>query len=163
VAKFFDIVKGREKDITDLVTQEVDTSSQVYQASIAQLTEMMTNADSIKKQDPDAKPKDGESRWDTVIWGYTNGAEDPLTDIHFVIAHGLTRIISQGFQEELEGLTMAEQKDWVLNAITDVVVLRGLKGIGREATYYKQWREKRPKGLGWISDEREAAYMAVLR
>lgn len=162
VAKFQEIISGREEDIVSLAAEACNPESNTYKEGINELTEMMKNADTVKTADPNAKPVDGDPRWDSVIWGYTNGADDPATDIHFVIAHGLCRVISQVFVDELRDLTGAEKKDWLLNAMTDIIALKGVQGIGREAKFYKQWREKRPAGLGWVSDERDKAYKQTI-
>lgn len=162
VHEFQEIVAGREKEVVALAADACDPESPNYMGGVKQLTEMMRNADTIKTNDPSAKPVDGDPKWDSVIWGYTNGAIDPKTDIHFVVAHGLTRLISQGFKDELSDLPGAEQKDWLLNAMTDMVALNGVQGRGREAEFYKQWRDKRPEGLGWVSDETDQAYKEAL-
>jgi len=158
VAKFQRILSGRGEDLVLLAAKAYDPESDTYKLGIEELTSMMRNADTIKTADPNAKPVDGDPKWDLVIWGYTNGAVDPLTDIHFVISHGLCRFISQEFKNELSNLTAAEKKDWLLNAMADIIALKGIQGLGREAKFYKQWREKRPMGLGWISDDRDNAY-----
>ncbi len=162
VAKFQEIISGRVDYFVSFAAEACNPESDTYKEGINELTEMMKNADIIKTADPNAKPVDGDPRWDSVIWGYTNGADDPATDIHFVIAHGLCRVISQEFKDEIKDLTGAEKKDWLLNAMTDVIALKGVQGQGREAKFYKQWRDKRPLGLGWVSDVRDQAYREAI-
>ncbi len=163
VTKFNNIVNGKVGELMDLITQACDPDSGVYRDGVQELVEMMKNADKIKNDNPEAKPVDNDPLWDSVIWGYTNGATDAITDVHFVICHALCRIASQRFKDQLKDLSGAEKKDWLLNAMTDVIILKGMQDEGKEAQFYKQWRDKRPDGLGWISDSREQAFAKVLK
>lgn len=158
-AKFREIIAGREGEVMSLIAGACNPESDTYKAGLEDLTRMMKLADEIKKENPEAKPVDGDEQWDEVIWGYTNGADNPITDVHFCVAHGLSRILSQIFSKNLEGLRGPDKKDWLLNAMTEVVIMNGVRDKNCwEGEFYQEWKNTRPKGLGWISDTREAAY-----
>lgn len=158
VSKFKEITTGKEDNFIELTAQACDPESLTYKTGLIRLSEMMKGADVIKKENPEAIPNDKDPKWDNVIWGYTKGATELITDIHFCVSHGLSQILSAKFPDEMEKLGGPSKKDWLLNAITDVIILKGLQNQGWEGEFYQQWKNKRPDGLGWISEGREKAY-----
>lgn len=138
-----------------------DTTSKFNHRGIRELTKMMKIAEEIKQTEPDWKPTDGDPRSDNVIWGFVNGAASPQTNIDFAICHGIERILTQRFRGH-PGLEYTHHKDWLLSALNDVVALRGLQGEYPEATLLDRWSQKRPDGLGWISQPRIDAYKESL-
>lgn len=161
-AKFKEIIAGREDEFMGIVARACDPENKSYELGVKKLTEMMKKADRIKTKNPDAKADDKDHMWDNVIWGYTNGADDPETDEHFCITHGLTQIINRSFFKKLNTEGNLFKKDWFICAMTEVLILKGLRGEGWESEFYQQWRDTRPKGLSWVSDSRLAAYKAEL-
>jgi len=151
--EFMETMGSEETKILYAVHHAGGMQDRVSQEGITELAFMMKNAAQLKQKEPDWKPTDGDPRSDTVIWGFVNGANDPNINMHFVICHGIERILTQA-----SPLEYTKHKDWLLSALTDVVALRGLQGKFPETKLLSLWGQKRPDGLGWISQSRQNEY-----
>lgn len=160
--EFIDHMQPYKTQILDIVHHAGGIQDELTQQGVTELAFMMENAAQLKQTEPTWKPTDGDPRSDNVIWGFVNGATDPETNIDFVICHGIERIVSQSFRDN-SGFEYTKHKDWLLSAMTDVVALRGLQGKYTEAKILPRWSQKRPDGLGWISQPRLDAYKADIR
>jgi hypothetical protein len=126
-----------------------------------QLAAMMNNAREIRQTNPLWTPKDGDPKSDRVIWGFVRGAVSPETDIHFTLCHGVERMLTRTFRDSPIA-EFTDHKDWLLNALNDVIALRGLQGKGYGNQVLDLWSAPRPNGLGWISPRRLDAFKAEL-
>ncbi|MBU1327133.1 hypothetical protein KKB64_04685 [Patescibacteria group bacterium] len=160
--EFIERMKPYETEILHIVRHAGDTRNKLNQQGVNELATMMGTAEQLKRTEPNWKPIDGDPRSDNVIWGFVNGATDPQTNIDFAICHGIERILTQHFRNN-RGLEYTKHKDWLLLALNDVVALRGSKGKYPEAGILPRWSQKRPGGLGWISQPRLDAYKADIR
>ena len=141
--------------IPKLVSASADPESPYFQPAMAELTRRMEGGHHLKASGGNPSDSDPESK--KVIWGHTMMTNpDPHTLIHFMVAHYTERFFAVGLQDH--GSVLATQKDFLLNALIDVVILDHLT-TNRFANIYDVWR--RPKGqagLGWITDDRLASY-----
>ncbi|HEX8923800.1 MAG TPA: hypothetical protein VF828_03640 [Patescibacteria group bacterium] len=158
---FREAIRGREAGIILMSQTATEPKSWIRRMGIEELGMMTLNAERKKNSDSNWKPKDGDSESDAIIWGFTNGATRPITDVHFLVCHGIERVISQEFRD-VWPIEYCRKKDWLLNAMTDTIVIRGLQGKGYEAKYLPLWQARRPEGLGWASDHRITAYRQEL-
>jgi hypothetical protein len=129
------------------------------QEGIKRLTQMMNNAWTIKQEDPNWTPKDGDPRADEVIWGFVKGASNPEINIDFSLCHGLERTLTTYFPDT----EFTKKKDWLLCALNDVIALKGLKDEGYEKDILSSWSRPRPDGLGWISQRTLDVYRELIK
>lgn len=149
-------VSGHKNEIVSLVKRVVNPASLYYRSGINTLAKMMTNARDLRVDG--GTPSDDDPRSAGVIWGWTKGdPEHPEVDIHFIVAHGLERIVTEG----LRGTRLwevAQYKDWLLTIMTAKLALDVAKGEGPGTRLVEMWLEKRPDGLGWIDQRTLDAY-----
>lgn len=158
--EFMEHMRTYNNEILDIVRHAGDMNVASNQQGITELATMMGNAWKLKQNEPNWKPTDGDNRADNVIWGFVNGASDAQTDIDFTICHGIERIVTEHLRDK--NIDYTHHKDWLLSAMTDVVVLRGLQGKHPEKTVLPLWTLRRPDGLGWVSQSRLNAYKEFL-
>lgn len=153
--QFRTAARGNEKKILELVQTVSDPGTKQYKEGMNQLTTMMTNAWDMKVDG--LSPKDGDPRSDNVIWGYVQGSNYPEIDVHFVAAHLTERVLTAALKNtSLHNLT--KDKDWSFPVSTAIVGLDGVREIGAGGRLFPIWREPRPNGLGWISENRITAF-----
>ncbi|AKM79608.1 MAG: hypothetical protein UX85_C0001G0232 [Candidatus Beckwithbacteria bacterium GW2011_GWB1_47_15] len=141
-----------------LAAQTVDPNSDHYQDALNELTIMMENAQAIKKSGK--TPVDGDPLSDAAIWGYTQ-VTDPAAQRHNIICHWLERHISHDLRPK--GVKIAQKKDWLLTAMADVVALDGTRKTLANPEIFEIWTTAKPKGLGWIGQEKVTAYREALK
>jgi len=154
--EFINHMQPYKTHILDIIHHTGGLESELTQQGVAELASMMKNAAQLKEKEPNWKPTDGDPRSDNVIWGFVNGATDPKTNIDFIMCHGIERIVTQSLRKE--NIEYTKHKDWLVSAMTDIVALRGLQGKYPENKLLSQWSQRRPNGLGWISQQRLDAY-----
>jgi hypothetical protein len=107
-------------------------------------------------------PKDGDTTWDSIIWGYLlihNPNEHLMALRHFVIGHYLERFVSGVLRAH--NVPMAHDKDFFLNALSDVIAYSHSQGRGNKDQYDIWSTPKHLGGLGWISPQTLQAYRAI--
>lgn len=134
--------------------------SSEYHPALDDLADRMTRAQTFKKTGK--TPTDGDPESDKVIWGYTK-ISDPGTHSetieHFVLLHFMERYATQILKPK--NVSLASQKDYLLNAMTDVICLEEAKKPGHSpfSPLFSIWsRAKKDGGLGWINEKRWYAY-----
>jgi len=146
---------GHEKEILKLVRTVSDPGTKQYKEGMNQLATMMTNAWDMKVDK--LSPTDGDPRSDNVIWGYVRGSNDPQIDVHFVAAHLTERVLTAALKDTSLS-NLSKDKDWSFPVSTAIVGLDGVREIGAGGRLFPVWREPRPNGLGWISENRITAF-----
>lgn len=154
--EFIEHMQPYKTQILDIAHHAGGLENESTQRGVTKLATLMENAAQLKQTEPSWKPSDGDPRSDNIIWGFVNGATDSETNIDFVICHGIERIVSQSLQKEK--IEYTKHKDWLISAMTDVVALRGLQGKYPEKKLLSRWIQKRPNGLGWVSQQRLDTY-----
>jgi len=149
---------GEQKlEIARFILEASNPSTQVHNDALRELCSMMLRGHELKERG--RTPKDGDPDFDLAIWSHTQ-ISDPRANTHVVIAHFIERTMSN-FVADRRG--MKPEKDSFLNAITNFVILKGLRN--QDLTYIlDMWR--RPKnegGLGWASEDRITAIDEALR
>lgn len=133
----------------------VDLSAQPFGAAVDDFATRTKGGHEMKLRGE--APTDGDPASDKVIWGHTQ-ITDPEALLHFSIAHYLERYYSQVLPE-LGVEFAASQKDYFLNAMTDVLMLDHF-GDNKFAAIFEEWVKPRAEGgLGWIKEDRIKAYM----
>ncbi len=153
-----------EKDcnlICDTVFGIADSTSNIYQVAVADLTQRMISAMELKAQN--LAPSDTDPRFANVIWGHVLGnAGTPSLDAYFIPAHLFERFLTARLMgTSLESFTTT--KDWTFAVYDAVVGLDGVRNIGAAARLLPIWRLPRPLGLGWISYVEIDAYIEICK
>jgi hypothetical protein len=118
---------------------------------------LVTGGHQLKLRGGQPSDDDPESR--KVIWGHTM-ISNPEVLVHFMICHYMERYFAVGLADH--GSELALEKDFMLNALIDVVILDHLNG-NRFANIYDIWRRsKDERGLRWINDDRLASYESLV-
>lgn len=153
--KFLEAMSGKKNELLAYLRQIGNLDNPQNQEGMTSLMRMMNNAWEIKQTEPGWSPQDGDQRSNEVIWGFVKGASHPDIDIDFTLCHGIERILTAHFPD----VEFTKHKDWLLCALNDVIALKGLKKDSREKELYLLWARPRPEGLGWITNQRAAAFM----
>ena len=140
--------------LTQASTSSVDLNAQPFAAAVEDFAARTKGGHEMKLRGE--TPTDGDPASDKVIWGHTQ-ITDPEALLHFSIAHYLERYYSQVLPE-LGVEFAASQKDYFLNAMTDVLMLDHF-GDNKFAAVFEEWAKPRDEGgLGWIKEDRIQAY-----
>lgn len=153
--EFLQTFGGQKDEMLAVLRKMGNIGEEPTKQGIQNLSDMMNNAQTLKQNEPNWKPKDTDPRSDNVIWGFVLGANDPNTDIHFALAHAMERVLSQKFHNP-DGTPF--KKDWFVHPLTDIIVLKGVQGKQPEFNILSEWSKARPEGLGWASQKRIDLY-----
>lgn len=145
--------------LSSVVTQMLRARSDIYRNAIRRLSRMMEQGHKLFSHGD--TPHDGDPKADQVIWGHTQMRKDvkPLVLIHFIFAHFISRYV--GFA--LPTMPIFQEKDALLNALTDVVLLMEARRSG-SSEVVDIWLPSRVKGgLQWITHKQLDEYRRALR
>lgn len=145
---------GERKDVlTELVSSSIDPASPYTAPALDELVKRMEGGHRLKLSGK--QPSDGDEESRKVIWGHTM-ITDSEALIHFISCHYLERYFAVGLTAQ--GSQLAQQKDFMLNALIDAVLVDH-NGANKFAVIYDKWQTpKESGGLGWITDDRLASY-----
>ena len=142
----------RDIDLSSVASDSFDSTSPFYEPAIDEFVARLEGGHAMKVAGKNPSDHDPDSL--KVIWGHTviTGEEALL---HFVVMHYLERFISKALYDR--GVPQAQQKDFFINAVTDVVILNGLKNP--DNPIFNLWVAPKDKdGLGWITQDRLKSY-----
>jgi hypothetical protein len=144
---------GHEELLQTLAAESANPDSPYFAPALAELVKRMEGGHQLKLRGGQPSDDDPESR--KVIWGHTM-ISNPEALVHFMICHYMERYFAVGLADH--GSELALEKDFMLNALIDVVILDHLNN-NRFANIYDIWRRsKDERGLGWINNDRLASY-----
>ncbi len=148
---------GGNKDVISTLAQSaIDPRSAHFDPALDELKRRMEGGHVLKLSGKQPNDEDPESR--KVIWGHTI-ITNPEALIHFMCCHYLERYFAEALTDQ--GSQLARQKDFMLNALIDVVLVDHV-GANKYDSIYKRWRSSKDEGgLGWITDDRQASYENV--
>lgn len=149
---------GSEADrLTSLAEVSSNTGSLYFTPALNELVSRMEGGHRLKLSGRQPSDEDVESR--KVIWGHTM-ITDPLALLNFTISHYMERYFAVALTEH--GSQLAQQKDFMLNALIDVVLIDQL-GSKRHSEIFKMWSTpKAMGGLGWVTQDRLDSYGMVM-
>lgn len=138
--------------LTEIAEQSVDPQTPYYAKALDTLVTRMQGGHDMRAAGKTPSDHDPASR--AVIFGHTYITETE-TLLHFTICHYLERYFAEALSTQ--GFDIAKQKDFLINALDDVVILNGLKNPND--TIFKLWSTPRDNGgLGWITSDRLNSY-----
>jgi len=146
-------VGSRKSLLADLAAQSFDPSSPYYQPTVDSLVAKMEGGHKLKAEGKTPSDHDPESL--KVIWGHTLITGDEAL-LHFTVCHYLGLYFSEALSAE--GIELASQKDFFVNALTDVVILNHLKPDAVDPIFEVWVTPKESGGMGWITDARLKSY-----
>ena len=149
---------GKESMIRGLLKEALNQDEGVFGVAVNELGTRMDRARAKRAALPEWRPFDGDEESDNMIWGQTNGANDPWIDVHFMLCHLGEQLCNVHLKKTVG---YCGKKDWSF-ATTDVIVYYGLLGREPEKSLLEIWRMPRPEGLGWASESRMAMTRKVL-
>jgi RimJ/RimL family protein N-acetyltransferase len=157
VADILDRLGSEGPDIiTEAALQSVDQDSPYFDRATGDLIDRMERGHQFKVEGK--TPKDGDPESDGIIWGHTQ-ITDADTLLHFTVSHYFERYFSQVLEAEGNGY----KKDFLLNAITDILILDHY-GDNKFSDVFSKWREPRSYGgLGWIKEDRLEAFESSVK
>ncbi len=143
----------RKNVLVEMAIRSLDPSSDYYQNAVANLVSKMEGGHKLKLSGKTPSDHDPDSL--KVIWGHTliTGNEALL---HFVTCHYLGLYFAETLGAE--GLVFAQQKDFFVNALTDVVILEHLHSGDPDPVFDVWAAPKQDGGMGWITDSRRKSY-----
>jgi hypothetical protein len=146
---------GHATVLRELSVSSANPASPYFKPAMAELARRMEGGHRLKEGGGNPGDDDPESK--KVIWGHTMMPHfNPQALTHFMIAHYTERYVAAGLTNQ--GSKLAAQKDFLLNALIDVLILDHL-AAHRFAGIYEVWRRSKDGGgLGWITDDRLASY-----
>jgi hypothetical protein len=147
---------GEDRNILNVcAAQSLDPQSPHYASAVDTLVARMEGGHQLKLSGKSPSDHDPESM--KVIWGHTiiTGREALL---HFMLMHYLERYMAEALVDR--GLEPARQKDFFINAMTDVVILEG-QADSDDPTFRLWLASKDQGGLGWITEDRLKSYVTI--
>ncbi|MEI6716646.1 MAG: hypothetical protein WCK87_02870 [Candidatus Saccharibacteria bacterium] len=143
--------------LTEIVLQSTDVDSQYYGAAMNELVVRMERGHQLKLSGK--KFVDGDPESSKVIWGHTLIAGETAM-LNFVICHYLERYFAVALTDK--GLKLAQEKDFFLNAMIDVIIIDHLSAHSQFGDIFDLWsRSKDQGGLGWIVHDRLNTYQSM--
>lgn len=143
--------------LVSYLIKATDPKTEEHKEAISDLSEMMEKGHKLKMEGK--TPKDGDPEFDSAIWSHTQ-IENPKAIEHVVIAHFMERFMSNLVEEKTGN---KPEKDSFLNAITDFVILEGLRN-DNASHILAVWRTPKSQGgVGWVSEERVEAMKEALK
>lgn len=142
----------QRSELSDIAIRSTDSRSPHYDRTISLLAEKLEGGHQLKLSGKDPSDSDQDSL--KVIWGHTQ-ITGPEALVHFMTCHYLGLF----FQQELTaaGYDFAKQKDFLINAMTDIVILDKDSSKDSEDRFRIWNSAKDSGGLGWISPDRLAS------
>ena len=151
---FLEKIGEHRKNLVPLIANSVHPDSPSYKTITKRIIRLMGNAQQISEEDLKLPKKDGLPQFDRSIWSYRIINSDE-GKIHATIGH----YMSQALFNKIEGNW---EKDDLLAAMTDVIILNKLKQPDKPSPIFDLWRKpKADGGLGWISEKRLQAFEKV--
>jgi hypothetical protein len=145
---------GHNKSLlVDLAKDSVNPQSAHYLDTVETLVTKLEGGHKLKLSGKSPSDHDPESL--KVIWGHTL-ITDPEALLHFVTCHYLGLYYARSLEER--GLEFAKQKDFFVNALTDVIILNHLKSDAPDPIFDIWVTPKEAGGMGWITEARLASY-----
>lgn len=142
--------------LDEIAKRTTDTASPYMDRAISELTDRMSNAHQLKLSG--RRLKDGDDESDRVIWSQTQ-IYGSLALVHVMFGHYLERYFA--LELSAAGIDVAEQKDFLINALTDVLIIDHL-GDKQFSQIYDIWTTPKEKGgLGWIAPSHLDSYQTV--
>ena len=143
----------RKGILADLAFLSTDSTSPYFAPALDELAVRMEGGHRLKRSGKQPSDDDPESR--KVIWGHTM-ISDPLALVNFMVCHYMERYFAVALTEQ--GAQLAKDKDFMLNALIDVVLIDRL-GANNFNGIYDMWSAPKDQGgLGWITQARLASY-----
>jgi hypothetical protein len=146
---------GDNKNIlANLAKSSYDPNLPYFKPALDELARRMEGGSHLKLSGRQPSDDDPDSR--KVIWGHTM-ITDPEALVHFIFCHHLERYFAIALTDR--GIELARQKDFMLNALIDVVLIMKRDGNHKYDRIYDLWRAPKDQGgLGWITDDRAKSY-----
>jgi len=142
----------------DLAVEAVESftdSKPVYHEVMGKLLERLKGGSQLALTG--AAPRDGDPRFDAVIWGHTLiGNTDSL--LAFVGAHFMCMYVANRLK--VAGVAEADQKDYAIGAMIDCITMRGIRDP--EDPLFRLWGGQKPEFFGWVSNDRLQAFAATI-
>ncbi len=148
---------GESRDLLgSIATESVNPDSPHYQPAIDELVRRMERGHQMSVDG--VKPSDEDTRTHEYIWGHTVHTDkmDDVTLLNFIICHYLERFFAEALAAK--GYDFARQKDFLINALDDVIILEHIAGRGEPSIFNLWSKAKEQGGLGWITPERLDSY-----
>ena len=146
-------LRDSKDSLHELAVRSTDPTSPYVAPALDELTSRMEGGHQLKLSGKQPTDDDPESR--KVIWGHTM-ISDPKALVNFMICHYMERYFAVALSER--GSQLASQKDFMLNALIDVVLADRLTEGKFEAIYNVWSTPKDQGGLGWITQDRLKTY-----
>jgi hypothetical protein len=143
------VLGDRASLLYELVDQSNNPTSLFYDPAINVLVTRMEGGHNLKLSGK--SPSDFDSESLKVIWGHTV-IIGPEALLHFTICHYLERFMAEGLSAN--GIEIARQKDFFINALVDVVILENFSVHGNSPIFELWVKSKNQGGLGWITRDR---------
>ncbi len=147
----------RKNLLSELADQSTDPTSPFYDAAVNVLVKRLEGGHKLKLSGESPSDLDPESL--KVIWGHTVITR-PEALLHFTICHYLERFMAEGLFAN--GIELARQKDFFINALVDVVILANMRSQSNSLIFEIWAKPKEYGGLGWITQDRLDSYSAEL-
>ncbi len=139
--------------LAELAASSADPDSPSYNLAMDELIRRLEDGHQLKLSGKQPSDDDPESR--KVIWGHTI-ITDPEALVYFMVAHYMERYFADALAKK--GSRLALEKDFLLNALIDVVLVDSLSADTFGAIR-KWWSDPKDQGgLGWITNDRVNSY-----
>lgn len=149
---------GSDKDALVVLAEqsyEPEVSSPYYENALDVLRKRMRAGSRLKAEG--GEPSDDNPASHDLIWGHTI-ITDPEALLHFTICHFFERFFAGALTDRGGKIAeLAMRKDFLINALDDVVILNELNNRGDPAIY-EMWAKPKPFGLEWITADRMRSY-----
>lgn len=143
----------RRNLLVELADQSTNPTSPYYNAAVDVLVGRLEGGHNLKLSGKSPSDFDPESL--KVIWGHTV-ITGPEALLHFTVCHYLERFMAEGLFAQ--GVELARQKDFFINALVDVVILDKINSQNPSPIFDIWVTPKEQGGLGWITQDRLKSY-----
>ena len=158
-AIFIKEIQVNTQEIVD-VLEGVFYETEISREVLWRLQAMLEAGSKLARLGSSHIPKDGDTVWDSVIWGHTQARKDvdKKVLVHFFISHYLCQYMNYTLWERYN----LKEKDDFINVLADYILLE--ECLRWPTEIYHIWsKSKQDAWLGWISQEQLAIYKEVVQ